>query len=83
MMNLRITQFRPGLATALAGFSLSCSATLRAANRTWDGGGTNDNWDNGANWNGRTAAPDPGAHLTHTPDPLAWRFALISARGMT
>src|SRR5690242_11739077 len=44
--------------------SLFICSHLSAANRSWDGGGANSVWANGANWNGRLTAPDPGDNLT-------------------
>jgi autotransporter-associated beta strand protein len=62
-MKVHTTPWRRTRDATLAGVMLSFSAPLPAANRSWDGGGANDSWTNGANWNGRLTAPDPGDNL--------------------
>src|SRR5262245_58069073 len=62
-MKTLLVNSRWNAAARVACLALSFCPILRAANRAWDGSGANDLWMNGANWNGRLTAPDPGDNL--------------------
>ena len=52
------------IVTIFAACLLHSSDIVQAASRTWDGGGTNNNWSTPGNWDGDLAAPVSSDSLT-------------------
>lgn len=50
----------------LALVAVALMTSLSAADRTWDGGGGDDNWTTPANWDGDVTAPSAGDNLIFT-----------------
>ena len=87
MLRTNILSVSKAAFSAAALLLLVTSPNARAANRTWDGGGTDDNWTDPLNWDGNLTAPvasdalifDGTVRLTPTNDnPADTAFGPIS-----